>query len=151
VPAIGGQEKEQNMNQISTLDDHGALGLLDNCVHLATDGSMRSYAKTAEFFGDGGKNPLLKDGRILALFHANGPQDVHYPIWEMHPDGDELLILASGSVSVEFRDGETKRTAPLPSQTAFIVPAGIWHRIIVDEPSALLVVTPRHNAVHEQG
>jgi quercetin dioxygenase-like cupin family protein len=69
----------------------------------------------------------------------------------MHPDGDELLILASGSLSVEFREGETKRTAPLPPQAAFIVPAGIWHRIVVDEPSVLLVVTPRHNTMHEKG
>jgi mannose-6-phosphate isomerase-like protein (cupin superfamily) len=144
-----GREKEQDMNQISTLEDHAALSLLDNCVYLAMDGSMRSYAKTVEFFSGAGKNPAMEDGRVLALYHVSGPQDVHYPVWEMHPEGDELLILASGSLSVEFRERETKRTAPLPPRAAFIVPAGIWHRIIVDEPSVLLVITPRHNTMHE--
>jgi mannose-6-phosphate isomerase-like protein (cupin superfamily) len=132
-------------------ENHAAIfSLLDNCVYLATDGSMRSHAKTAEFFRNAGRNPAFNDGRVLALYHVNGPQDVHYPVWEMHPDGDELLILGSGSLSVEFREGETTRTAPLLPQAAFIVPAGIWHRIIVEEPSVLLVVTPRHNTMHEE-
>jgi mannose-6-phosphate isomerase-like protein (cupin superfamily) len=139
------------MKQISTPEGHAAVSLLDNCVYLAMDGSMRSHRKTAEFYGNAGKNPAMKDGRVLALYHANGPQDVHYPVWEMHPEGDELLILVLGSLSVEFREGETARTAPLPPQAAFIVPAGIWHRIIVNEPSVLLAVTPRHNTLHEQG
>jgi hypothetical protein len=42
-----------------------------------------------------GKSPELMDRRTLALFCANSPDDVHYPVWEMHPKGDELLILAS--------------------------------------------------------
>ncbi len=133
----------------------GALGLEDNCIYLARDGVMRSHAKTAEFFGNVGKSPELKDGLTLALFHVNGPQDVHYPVWEMHPEGDELLIVASGSLSVEFRqegrEEGTQRTAPLPPQAAFIVPAGIWHRLILHEPSVLIAITPRRNTLHEKG
>ncbi len=132
-----------------------ALGLKDNCIYLARDGVMRSYAKTAEFFGSVGKIPELKDGLTLALFHANGPHDVHYPVWEMHPDGDELLIVASDSLSVEFREEGREegmvRTAPLPPRAAFIVTAGIWHRLIVHEPSVLFAITPRHNTLHDEG
>jgi mannose-6-phosphate isomerase-like protein (cupin superfamily) len=128
-----------------------ALGLEDNCIYLARDGAMRCYAKTAEFFRSADRNPELMDGRTLALYHVNDPDDVHYPVWEMHPEGDELLILASGSLSVEFRRGEMERTAPLPPQAAFIVPAGIWHRLIVHEPSVLIAITTRRNTVHEKG
>jgi hypothetical protein len=42
-----------------------------------------------------GKSPELMDGRTLALNCANSPDDVHYAVWEMHPEGDELLILPS--------------------------------------------------------
>jgi hypothetical protein len=35
------------------------------------------------------------DGRTLALYCTNSPDDVHYPVWEMYQEGDELLILAS--------------------------------------------------------
>ncbi len=139
------------MNLQRPRQDHpAALGLRDNCIYLARDGTMRSYAKTAEFFRSAGENPELRDGRMLAFFHANGPEDVHHPVWEMHPEGDELLILASGSLSVEFREGEMERTAPLAPQAAFILAAGIWHRLIVHEPSVLIVITPRHNTVHEK-
>jgi mannose-6-phosphate isomerase-like protein (cupin superfamily) len=126
-----------------------AFGLQDSCVYLARNGAMRAYAKTAEFFGEVCKNPDLMDGRVLALYRVNGPQDVHYPAWEMHPAGDELLILASGSLSVEFREGGTEM--PLPPQAAVIVPTGIWHRLIVHEPSVLIAITPRQNTIHEMG
>lgn len=131
--------------------DPAALGLRDNCIYLARDGAIRSYAKAAEFLEDAGRNPELMDGRMLALYHVNGPHEVHYPTWEMHPEGDELLILASGSLSVEFRKGEMERTAPLPPQSAFIVPARMWHRLIVHEPSMLIAITPLHNTAHEKG
>jgi mannose-6-phosphate isomerase-like protein (cupin superfamily) len=112
---------------------------------------MRSYAKTAAFFRNAGQTPAFADGRVLALHHASGPHDVHYPTWEMHPEGDELLILLSGSLSVELREEETERTAPLSPQAALVVPAGVWHRVIVHEPSVLIAVTPCHNTVHEKG
>jgi mannose-6-phosphate isomerase-like protein (cupin superfamily) len=111
---------------------------------------MRSYAKTVEFFRNASQAPVLADGYVLALHHASGPHDVHYPTWEMHPEGDELLILASGSLSVEFRGERAKRMAALSPQAALVVPAGVWHRVIVHEPSVLIAVTPCHNTVHEK-
>jgi len=112
---------------------------------------MRCHAKTVEFFRSAGRNAELMDGRTLAHYHVNGPHDVHYPVWEMRPEGDELLIVASGSLSVEFRTGETARTAPFPREAAVIVPAGMWHRLIVHEPSVLIAITTRRNTVHEKG
>ncbi|HWG67964.1 MAG TPA: hypothetical protein VN692_00975 [Steroidobacteraceae bacterium] len=128
-----------------------AIALRDNCIYLARDGAMLCHAKTAGFLRGSDRNSELMDGRTLALYHVNGQRDVHYPVWEMHPEGDELLILASGSLAVEFRGRETERPAPLPPHAAFIVPAGIWHRLIVHEPSVLIAITPRRNTVHEQG
>jgi mannose-6-phosphate isomerase-like protein (cupin superfamily) len=127
-----------------------ALSLPDNCIHLARDGSLSSYAKTPEFFRNAGRSAELMDGRVLALHNVRTPQDVHYPIWEMHPEGDELLILASGSLTVEFREDGAERRVLLPAQAAFIVPAGLWHRLVVHEPSVLIAITPRRNTVHEK-
>ena len=123
-----------------------AIRLQDNCIYLARHGQMRSFAKP-EFFAEASKNPDLMTGRVLALHQVNGPHDVHYPVWEMHPAGDELLILASGCLSLEFRGTETPLA--LPSQAAVIVPAGVWHRLVVHEPSVLVAITPRFNTVHE--
>lgn len=130
-------------------DRPSALCLQDNCIHLARNGTLRSHAKNAEIFRNPSKYPELMEGRLLVLHHVSGPQDVHYPIWEMHPAGDELLILSSGSLAVEFRSTDMQRV-PLTLQTALIVPAGIWHRLIVHEPSVLIAITPRQNTVHEK-
>jgi mannose-6-phosphate isomerase-like protein (cupin superfamily) len=112
---------------------------------------MRPYAKTAEFFRDAVTNPDLTDGLVLSLHEVNTPRDVHYPAWEMHPEGDELLMVSSGSLGIELRKERIERAATLPPRSAFIVPAGVWHRLIVHEPSVLLAITPGHNTVHEKG
>jgi mannose-6-phosphate isomerase-like protein (cupin superfamily) len=110
---------------------------------------MRAYAKNAAFFAAANTNPELVDGRTLALYSVSGPDDVHYPAWEMHPEGDELLIVVSGSLSVEFRNESS--VMALPSRSACRVPAGIWHRLIVHEPSVLIAITPRLNTIHDEG
>jgi quercetin dioxygenase-like cupin family protein len=64
---------------------------------------------------------------------------------EVHPDGDELLYLISGSVTVrlEFEAGE--RTVELNAGDALVVPQGIWHRITLREPGQLVHLTPGPN------
>lgn len=124
-----------------------ALGLADQCIDLADNGTMRPYAKTAELFRN--DNQALTDGRVLALHRVSHARDVHYPTWEMHPEGDELLMLASGSLAVEFRDSAGAPAAELRPLSAIIVPAGTWHRLIVHEPLVLIAITPRRNTVHE--
>jgi mannose-6-phosphate isomerase-like protein (cupin superfamily) len=127
--------------------DRTAIDLQDHCLLLARDGTIRPGLKT-EFFRRAGTDPALEHGRLLTLHPARSPRDVHYPLWEMHPAGDELLVLASGALSVELRDGRATRMTALPAQAAFIVPAGVWHRLVVREPSLLMAITPGYGTVH---
>ncbi len=126
----------------------GPIPLADSCIYLGWDGAMAPHEKTGAFLTGSARDPALKHGYVLAIHAANGPRDVHYPIWEAHPAGDELLILSSGSLSVELHDGERVRTFPLAPQESAIVPAGLWHRLVVHEPSVLMAVTPRHETKH---
>lgn len=122
----------------------------EHCPVRAPGGGHAPHAKAAEFFTKAGKDLDMTQGRALSLHEVNAPQNVHYPTWEMHPPGDELLIVASGALSVEFRNGGTIRTAHSSPRSAFVVPAGSWHRLMVNEPSVLLAITPPHNTVHEK-
>jgi len=67
---------------------------------------------------------------------------------EMHPDGDELLYLASGSIDVILEDGGDEQTVgserveTLHPGEAILVPKGVWHRVHVREPSRLVHITP---------
>lgn len=64
---------------------------------------------------------------------------------EMHPDGDELLYLVSGAVTVtlELSGGDT--LVNLGAGDAVVVPQGVWHQITSQEPGQLIHITPGPN------
>ena len=66
---------------------------------------------------------------------------------EMHPDGDEILIVISGRVSVT---GDSAPDAPieLGPGDACVVPKGEWHKVEVLEPVRLLHMTPGPGGEH---
>lgn len=123
--------------------------LQDAIVHLSDNGAIRSHANDVGFLQLATANPELMEGYILSLHHAADSAAVHYPTWEMHPEGDELLILLSGSMSTELRQERSQSIELLACQTASIVPAGVWHRLIVHEPSMLIAITPRKGTLLE--
>lgn len=63
----------------------------------------------------------------------------------MHPDGDELLYLVSGAVTVtlELSGGNTQ--VDLGAGEAVVVPRGVWHQVTSREPGQLIHVTPGPN------
>ncbi|MFZ0246457.1 cupin domain-containing protein [Candidatus Binatus sp.] len=57
---------------------------------------------------------------------------------ERHLDSDEVLYLISGAfrLSIELEAGPAE--IPVRAGQAVIVPQGIWHRLLVDEPCHFL-------------
>ncbi len=56
---------------------------------------------------------------------------------ECHPEGDEMLILLAGDISILLEEATT-RTVRLRPGEAFIVPQGVWHRLLVHSPARLI-------------
>lgn len=67
---------------------------------------------------------------------------------EMHPDGDELLFLISGRLTVVLEDREPPRRVTLEPGQALVVPRGVWHRVLLAEPSQILHITPGPGGEH---
>ncbi|MEE9280363.1 MAG: cupin domain-containing protein [Myxococcota bacterium] len=67
---------------------------------------------------------------------------------EMHPDGDELLYLISGRVDVVLEEGAQEHSVELAPGQALVVPRGVWHRVLLREPSQLLYITPGPGGEH---
>ena len=67
---------------------------------------------------------------------------------EMHPDADELLYLISGRIEVllELDDGD--RSVEVEPGQALVVRRGVWHRVLLQEPSRLVHVTPGPGGDH---
>jgi len=66
---------------------------------------------------------------------------------EMHPDGDELLYLVEGAIDVVVDQAAGERRISLQPGQAFVVPCGLWHRVMVREPCCLLYFTPGRSQV----
>jgi mannose-6-phosphate isomerase-like protein (cupin superfamily) len=87
-----------------------------------------------------GRPPQRIEGFTVGAPHLDGGPPPHDG--EMHPDGDELLFLVSGAITVtlELADGNTD--VDLRAGDALVVPQGVWHQIAVVEPGQLIHITP---------
>jgi uncharacterized cupin superfamily protein len=75
--------------------------------------------------------------------------DKDWSLWEMHPSGDEVVCLLSGSVSFVLEEPERRRAITLQRNGAYvIVPRGTWHTAKVVEPSQMLFVTAGEGTQH---
>ncbi|QTC88555.1 cupin domain-containing protein [Brevundimonas pondensis] len=82
------------------------------------------------------------DGRVIGFSRPQIAEDLHPDKWEMHPSGDEFLHLIEGELEVVLdRPGEDARLT-LTQGGAVVVPRGVWHRLLLRQPSALMFVTP---------
>jgi mannose-6-phosphate isomerase-like protein (cupin superfamily) len=79
----------------------------------------------------------LHQGRLLMVTHQSGKM-TH---WEMHPAGDELLYLLSGSMDIVLETNNSEQVVSLVPGMAVIVPQGIWHTLRTHEPGDLLSIT----------
>lgn len=66
---------------------------------------------------------------------------------ECHQDGDELLVVITGTVTVTIEEPDGEHTAEVGAGEAFVVPQGRWHRVRPQMPSQLLFVTPGPNNI----
>ena len=71
---------------------------------------------------------------------------------ERHLDGDELVYVISGSAHLALdHDGNGHDIVDLQAGAAFVVPRGIWHRVLIDEPSRLLFIGTGRTEVRPPG
>lgn len=66
-----------------------------------------------------------------------------WPTWEMHPAGDEVVVLVSGSAEMVLDQGGRPASTRLSAPGEYvIVPRGTWHTARISQPTMLLFVTP---------
>lgn len=69
--------------------------------------------------------------------------------WEMHPHGDETIVLMSGEITFTLKLPDTDQSVTLSEAgTYIIVPKGIWHTAKTTVKSKLLFITPGEGTQH---
>ena len=116
----------------------GTIDLADSTVGLQRNGEAHEIKSRP------GPPPRIDGLTIGAPLMTREPPHAG----EMHPDGDELLFLISGNVTVVLEDQEPPRRVSLSPGQALVVPKGVWHRVLLGEPSRILHVTPGPNGEH---
>jgi mannose-6-phosphate isomerase-like protein (cupin superfamily) len=116
-------------------------------VHLEEGGAAAPVPVDERFWSDlaGGRRPDLEQGWLVTQFSFSEDWDS----WEMHPEGEELVLLMSGSVDFILDDGGDPRTVELRQPGAFaLVPRGAWHRARPHAPTTMLFITQGRGTRH---
>ncbi|MFG2537874.1 cupin domain-containing protein [Streptomyces sp. NPDC048511] len=59
-------------------------------------------------------------------------------VWHTHEDTDELILVISGRLTIQLRDGDVVSE---PGEL-FVVPRGVEHCTVADEETAILLLEP---------
>jgi mannose-6-phosphate isomerase-like protein (cupin superfamily) len=59
-------------------------------------------------------------------------------VWHAHPETDELFLVLSGRLRIEFRDGAVE----LGPRELYVVPKGVEHRPVAAGEAHVLLVEP---------
>ena len=103
-------------------------------VEPAFDGDMSWYESyLARHAGDGA------EGRLVAMMTFSES----WPMWEMHPNGTEIVLCTAGSITLhqERPDGTTASVTLGPGQCAVNEP-GTWHTADVADSATAVFITP---------
>lgn len=73
-------------------------------------------------------------------------------MWEVHPNGDEIVILLKGEVTFVLQLDEGEKSVCLDREGAYvIVPRNVWHTARTTVASKLLFITPGEGTQHRDG
>ncbi|MEN5146949.1 cupin domain-containing protein [Brevundimonas diminuta] len=116
---------------------------LDHLVLLDAEGGAAPLLRSADAWRSVNRSP---GGRVIGFSRPQTAEDLHPDKWEMHPAGDEFLHLIEGELEVvlDLPDGgpDAQTRLTLTQGGAVVVPCGVWHRLLLRRPSALMFVTP---------
>lgn len=124
--------------------------ITDTGVLIAPDGSAAALPTVSA-----GERPRTAlDGHLLGVHEVGLASDLHPELWEMHPAGDEVLAMLSGEVTIDVATDTGHASQVLQAGCGLVVPAGMWHRLLLRSPGVLLTLTPpcdtRHAPVPER-
>lgn len=111
------------------------LDLEETYVSLDGNGGLNQHP--AEGFWDTiGSNP-----DVLSTLVTGYVSQTDWRRWEMHPGGDEVMVLVDGNMTMVLDEPAGERRVEMAPGATCVVPKGVWHRAIVAEPSRFISIT----------
>ena len=89
-----------------------------------------------------------QDAEIKGTLVTVGTGEGDWPRWEMHPQGDEILILLEGQLTVILDQDAVQRQVEMTPGSTLVVPMGAWHRAVAQKAVRMLFVTYGAGTTH---
>jgi len=127
--------------------DIGPFQLTSTFLRLRPDASVEPLAVDGAFW------QKLTTGQ-LGNFHNEYMVGTHafeadWPMWEMHPNGEEIVYLLSGSTTFILETAEGLHSFTLSESGSYlIVPKGTWHTAKTTDRCHLLFITAGEGTQH---
>ncbi len=112
--------------------------LMENYLSLGGEGKIKSVAGGNEFWSlPSDKLDEFGEKWLITEFQF----DEDWKTWEMHPHGEEIVYLLSGSLDLILEKDENLQTIELRGKGLVIIPRFTWHTAKVFAPSSVLIIT----------
>ena len=116
------------------------IDLTQTYVHLEPGPGVHVLDVDERFWQTIGDRTELQTGRLVMA----GDTTADWDHWEMHPHGDELIMVVRGAVRIHL-DAPDDPTPTEPIELAapqlVSMPAGTWHTMDVIEPARVVTIT----------
>ena len=113
-------------------------------TYLSLDGQGEVRAHPVEGFWES----VDSNADLLGTLVAGYVSTEDWPNWEMHPAGDEVLVLLDGRMTLILDEPAGERRVEITAGSTCIVPKGVWHRALVPEVSRFLGITYGAGTTH---
>ena len=105
-------------------------------AQLAGDGACLPVEVDAAFWESGVQ--ALPPGRLVSTFESAAD----WPVWEMHPQGDEMIIQIEGELVLILDRADCEERIHLRAGDFAVVPQGMWHTAEVPSAGRAIYITP---------
>ena len=110
------------------------IDLTDSYRHLERGPGVGVIDVDENFWATIDDRTDLDDGRLVMAM----PMTADWSNWEMHPEGDEVIVVTDGVVRVHT---ESNEPVIVRAPELVVMPAGTWHTMDVIEPARVLTIT----------
>lgn len=129
------------------MSDVGPHALSGTYLRLRPDTSVEPLHAGNDFW------PRLMSGKLGDFHHeylvTTFAYDEDWPNWEMHPNGDEVVLLLEGATTMVLEIEGRERLVELNAACSYVVvPRGTWHTSRTRSPCRMLFITAGEGTQH---
>ena len=118
-------------------------------TYLSTtaDGDLRTHVGGPAFWA---QPPPALDAIGREWLVSEFTFDADWAVWEMHPEGDELVYVLEGHATLVLELPEGVHEEEIRDRGAVVVPRGVWHTAKVHAPTRSLHLTRGAGTEHRR-